>query len=175
MNDTAIEKGYSLAKERYAELGVNVEAALRRLRQVPISMQCWQGDDVAGYERVGELTGGIVATGNYPGRARTADELRADAAKALSLIPGKHRFSLHAIYLETGGKQVERNEIGPEHFRVGWTGPRGWALGWTSIRRSFPIRRPPTARSRTATSRFAGFGSSTASLAARSARRSAAA
>lgn len=125
MKDTSVDKGYSLAKERYAELGVDVEAALRRVRQVPISMQCWQGDDVAGFERVSELTGGIVATGNYPGRARSADELRADAAKAFSLIPGKHRFSLHAVYLEAGSQKVERNEVAPEHF-ARWM---DWAAG----------------------------------------------
>jgi L-rhamnose isomerase len=114
-----IEKSYSLAKERYAELGVDADAALKRLAEVAVSMQCWQGDDVAGFESVGPLTGGIMATGNYPGRARNAEELRADADKAMSLIPGKHRFSIHAIYLEHGGKKVDRTDITPEHFK-GW-------------------------------------------------------
>jgi len=115
----SIEKSYLLAKERYAESGVDADAALKRLADIAVSMQCWQGDDVAGFESVGPLTGGIMATGNYPGRARNADELRSDAAKAMSLIPGKHRFSIHAIYLEHGGKRVERTDITPEHFK-GW-------------------------------------------------------
>ena len=92
----------------------------RALAQVPVSLHCWQGDDVGGFENFGEsLGGGIAATGNYPGRARTPDELRSDAAKALSLIPGTHRFNLHAFYGEFGGKRVDRDEIGPEHF-AGW-------------------------------------------------------
>ena len=91
-----------------------------RSREVPISLHCWQGDDVGGFENVGEaLGGGLAVTGNYPGRARTPDELRADATKALSLIPGTHRFNLHAFYGEFGGKRVDRDEIEPEHF-AGW-------------------------------------------------------
>ncbi len=126
MTPTNVEKSFLSAKEQYAELGVDVDAALRRLAGIPISIQCWQGDDVGGFESVGGLTGGgIMATGNYPGRARNADELRADASEAFRLIPGKHRFSLHAIYLENGGRKVERNEVGPEHFQ-GWM---DWAAG----------------------------------------------
>jgi L-rhamnose isomerase len=114
----SVEQAYSLAKEAYLQWGVDADAVIKRLQGVPISIQCWQGDDVGGFENSAGLSGGgIMATGNYPGRARTADELRADAAKALSLIPGKHRFSLHAIYLEPGAKRVERNEVAPEHFR----------------------------------------------------------
>ena len=140
MNDTAIEQAYTLAKERYAQIGVDTEEALRRLRGIAISMQCWQGDDVAGFERAGELGGGLVATGNYPGRARNADELRADAAEALSLIPGKHRFSLHAIYLEHGGKPVERNEIAPAHFQrwMDWAAELGIALDFNPTFFSHP-------------------------------------
>ena len=117
----AIERAYKLAREQYARLGVDTEKALRALRTVPVSLHCWQGDDVAGFENPDAgLSGGIQATGNYPGKARTPQELRSDAEKALSLIPGSHRFNLHAIYLETKkGRKVERNEIGPEHFR-GW-------------------------------------------------------
>lgn len=117
-----VEKAYALAKERYAELGVDVEAAMDRVSKIALSLHCWQGDDVAGFESAGELSGGILSTGNYPGKARTPDELRADAEKAFSLIPGKKRFNLHAIYLENGGKKVERDEIGPEHFQnwVAW-------------------------------------------------------
>lgn len=114
-----VEKAYQLAQERYAELGVDTEAALRQLVTFAISIQCWQGDDVGGFEHAdGELTGGIAVTGNYPGRARTPDELRADFEQALSLIPGNHRFSLHASYAEIGGKPVERDELLPEHFQT---------------------------------------------------------
>ena len=114
-----IEKAFALAKERYAELGVDVDAAIERVNKIQISLHCWQGDDVAGFESAGELTGGILSTGNYPCKARTPDELRSDAEKAFSLIPGTQRFNLHAIYLENNGKKVDRNEIGPENFQ-GW-------------------------------------------------------
>jgi len=115
-----IKPGFKLARDRYAEYGVDVNRALDRLAQIPISLHCWQGDDVGGFETRGEgLGGGLAVTGNYPGKARTADELRADVEKALSLIPGKHRLNLHASYAETGGKRVDRNELGPEHFK-GW-------------------------------------------------------
>jgi L-rhamnose isomerase len=117
---TKVEQAYRLAAERYQACGVDPEAALSTLRTVPVSLHCWQGDDVRGFEHFGgELTGGIAATGNYPGAARTPGELRADAAKALSLIPGRHRFNLHAFYGEFEGKQVDRDEIRPEHF-AGW-------------------------------------------------------
>jgi L-rhamnose isomerase len=111
------EKSFALAKERYAELGVNVGNALKILETIPISLHCWQGDDVGGFENFGgTLTGGIMATGNYPGKARTPDELRADLEKAYSLIPGKHRLNLHAFYGEFGGKKVDRDQIEPKHF-----------------------------------------------------------
>lgn len=115
---TDIEKAYLLAKEQYAELGVDVDIAMARLEQVAISLHCWQGDDVGGFETADSTLsgGGIQATGNYPGKARTADELRADLDKTLSLIPGKHRLNLHAIYAETDNRRVERNELEPEHF-----------------------------------------------------------
>src|SRR5690349_19161377 len=94
-----IERSFALAKERYAELGVDVDAALKKLPAIPISLHCWQGDDVGGFEKSGsELGGGLAVTGNYPGKARTPDELRADLDQALSLIPGKHRLNLHAFY-----------------------------------------------------------------------------
>jgi L-rhamnose isomerase len=93
---------------------------MERLSRIAISLHCWQGDDVGGFERCeGVGSGGILATGAYPGKARTADELRADLKKALGLIPGRHRVNIHAMYAETGGKKVERNELGPEHF-AGW-------------------------------------------------------
>ncbi|TVR34001.1 MAG: L-rhamnose isomerase [Spirochaetaceae bacterium] len=110
---------YKLAQERYSSMGVDTEAALNKAAEIPISLHCWQGDDVTGFEGASQLTGGILATGNYPGRARNADELRADAERALELIPGKKRFNLHAMYLEHGGKPVDRDQIQPQHF-AGW-------------------------------------------------------
>ncbi len=118
MDTASLESAYTLAKQRYADFGVDTDQALARLQGIAVSMHCWQGDDVGGFETSEGLTGGgIMATGNYPGKARTPDELRADAEKAFSLIPGRHRFNLHAIYRETGGKPVERNELEPAHFQ----------------------------------------------------------
>src|SRR5437868_15372865 len=115
--EAAIEKGYEWARERYAHLGVSTDQALAMLRRIPISLHCWQGDDVGGFENDEGLTGGgIQATGNYPGKARNADELRADLDMAFSLIPGKHRLNLHAIYAETQGRAVQRDRLGPEPF-----------------------------------------------------------
>src|SRR5678816_3527702 len=125
------DRAFFLARERYAALGVNVDAALKALAKIPISLHCWQGDDVGGFENVGGvLGGGLVATGNYPGKARTPDELRADFEKALSLIPGKHRVNLHAMYGEFGGKKVERTEIEPKHYRrwIEWASELGLGL-----------------------------------------------
>jgi L-rhamnose isomerase len=120
MNKESINEAYQLARDRYQEMGVNADEALQMLAGVPISLHCWQGDDVGGFESQGEeLGGGLAVTGNYPGKARTPEELRADAEKALSLIPGRQRFSLHASYAEFGGRRVERNELTSEHFR-GW-------------------------------------------------------
>src|SRR6516165_7944031 len=117
MNTKGLAASYQLARERYAEDGVDTDRALEKLARISISIHCWQGDDVGGFENAGqELGGGLAVTGNYPGKARTADELRADAVAAYSLIPGRHRFNLHAIYAETGGKRVDRNELAPEHF-----------------------------------------------------------
>lgn len=104
------------AKEAYAAYGVDVEAALKKLQQVRISMHCWQGDDVLGFDS-DELTGGIAATGNYPGRARNPEELMADIKKAYSLIPGKHKLNLHASYRITDEK-VDRDKIEPKHFKA---------------------------------------------------------
>ena len=118
-----IEEAYKIAQERYAAIGVDTNSALKTLNEVPISIQCWQGDDVLGFENTGgALTGGIQTTGNYPGRARTPQELKSDLEVALSLIPGRKRVNLHAIYLETD-KPVERDEIVPAHFK-GWV---NWA------------------------------------------------
>jgi len=119
MNEDKLTQTYQMAKERYASLGVDAEAAMKALEAIPISLHCWQGDDVGGFETVGaQLTGGgIQATGNYPGKARTIAELRSDIEKALSLIPGSHRLNLHACYLDNGGKFVDRDEIEPAHFQ----------------------------------------------------------
>jgi L-rhamnose isomerase len=118
--DKQIRDAYELAQDRYALIGVDTDVALVQLAQVPISLHCWQGDDVAGFENPeGELSGGIAATGNYPGKARNADELRSDLDMAYSLMPGTHRLNLHAIYAETDGQPVPRNELQPEHF-AGW-------------------------------------------------------
>ncbi|MBN1582820.1 MAG: L-rhamnose isomerase [Anaerolineae bacterium] len=118
-----IQDAYALAQERYAAFGVDCDQALKTLSGVSLSLHCWQGDDVGGFENPeGELGGGIAATGNYPGKARSADELRADLDVAYSLIPGTHRLNLHAIYAEAGGKAVDRTELLPEHFAnwVSW-------------------------------------------------------
>ncbi len=117
--DTIVEQAFELAKQQYAELGVDVDKAMAKVAQIPVSMHCWQGDDVGGFETVGaELSGGgIQATGNYPGKARTLDELRRDIEQSLSMIPGDHRLNLHASYLDNGGSFVDRNEIDITHFQ----------------------------------------------------------
>ncbi len=118
--DEAVSDAFRLARERYASVGVDVDAALDRLRNVPISLHCWQGDDVGGFENAGEsLGGGLAVTGNYFGKARTPDELRADLEQALACIPGRHRLNLHAFYGEFGGRKVDRDAIAVEHFQ-GW-------------------------------------------------------
>lgn len=122
---------YPFAREIYAALGVDTEAALARLATIPLSIHCWQGDDVGGFENGGtSLSGGIQATGNYPGKARTIAELREDLDRALSLIPGRHRLNLHAIYGDFGGRKVDRNEISPAHFQswIDWCRDRQMGL-----------------------------------------------
>jgi L-rhamnose isomerase len=136
-----IEKAYALASARYAELGVDTEQALRVLGGIAVALHCWQGDDVGGFENDQGLTGGgIQATGNYPGKARNADELRADLDQAFKLIPGKHRLNLHAIYAETHGRPVERNQLGREHFAawVDWAKARGMGLDFNGTFFSHP-------------------------------------
>ncbi len=116
----SIEQAYRLATERYAALGVDAGAALERLAAIAVSVHCWQGDDVGGFEGTGEaLSGGIAVTGNYPGKARTPEELRADLETAYALIPGRHRLNLHASYGEFGGRRVDRDQVEPAHFH-GW-------------------------------------------------------
>ncbi|WP_380178224.1 L-rhamnose isomerase [Kalamiella sp. sgz302252] len=137
----AIEQAFELAKSRYAEQGVDVDAALTQLDKLPISMHCWQGDDVRGFENPqGALTGGIQATGNYPGRATTPAELRADLEQALALIPGPKRLNLHAIYLESDSP-VERSEIKPQHFAnwVDWAKANGLGLDFNPSCFSHPL------------------------------------
>jgi len=139
--DKRIHEAYTLAQERYAQLGVDTDRAVDRLAAIAISLHCWQGDDVAGFENpAGELGGGIAATGNYPGKARTADELRADLDLAYRLIPGRHRLNLHAIYAETDGKRVERNELRPEHFArwLDWARQNGHGLDFNPTCFSHP-------------------------------------
>jgi L-rhamnose isomerase len=122
--DVQIQQAYTIAQERYASLGVDSNQALKTLEKVSISLHCWQGDDVGGFENpAGELTGGIAAIGKYPGKARTPQELRADLDVVYSLLPGSHRLNLHAIYAETGDKKVERTDLRPEHFTA-W---KDWA------------------------------------------------
>lgn len=132
---------FDAAKKVYADLGVDVEAAFARLDQIPVSLHCWQGDDVAGFENNGALDGGIAVTGNYPGRARNADELRADIEKTLSFLPGKKRLNLHALYAETDGKAVKRNELEPKHFArwADWAKENGLGLDFNPSYFSHPM------------------------------------
>jgi len=141
-SDESIQSAYTLARERYAALGVDTEAALERLSKISISLHCWQGDDVAGFENAdAALGGGIAATGNYPGKARNADELRRDLDKAYRLLPGHHRLNLHAIYAETGGKKVPRNELRPEHFSawMDWAKEKGHGVDFNPTCFSHPL------------------------------------
>ncbi|MDR2885602.1 MAG: L-rhamnose isomerase [Rikenellaceae bacterium] len=135
MKQDQIIKAYEVAKARYAELGIDTEAALKALQNISLSLHCWQTDDVSGFENPdGELSGGIQATGNYPGKARTIEQVRVDLKKATSLIPGSHRVSLHAIYGDFGGKKVDRDQIAPEHFQswIDWAKANGFKLDFNS-------------------------------------------
>ena len=136
------QKALDCAREIYAKYGVDVDAAMKAAAETPVSIHCWQGDDVAGFENPdGDLTGGIQSTGNYPGKARTIDELRADFEFAAKFIPGKKKLALHAIYLDSNGKKVERNEIGPEHFTswVQWAKANGFGLDYNPTFFSHPL------------------------------------
>jgi len=137
-----LECAYRLAQELYAEFGVDTESALQTIHHIPISLHCWQGDDVAGFERErGDLGAGLAVTGAYPGRARTADELRADLEKALSLLPGRHRLNLHACYAELGGQRVDRTDYTIEHFQawVDWCKSRGLGLDFNPTYFGHPL------------------------------------
>ena len=138
----SIARRFDDAKTRYAAWGVDVDRALSILASVPLSLHCWQADDVGGFENPAGLTGGgIQATGNYPGKARTAEELRSDYEKAFSLIPGKHRANIHAIYAETGGRKVDRDALSPEHFSawMSWARKLGIGLDFNETYFSHPM------------------------------------
>jgi L-rhamnose isomerase len=127
----AIARSFEIAKKTYALWGIDVEKALATLASIPLSLHCWQADDVGGFESAAGLSGGgIQTTGNYPGKARTADELRADYEVAFSLIPGPHKANLHSMYAETGGRKVDRDSLGPEHFAawISWAKTLGIGL-----------------------------------------------
>jgi L-rhamnose isomerase len=141
-----IKAAYELAKERFAEIGVDTESALQKLNEIPISIQCWQGDDVRGFENPdGDLTGGIQTSGNYPGRARTGDELRADLEAVLAQIPGSKRLNLHAIYLDSA-TPVERDAIEPKHFErwVKWAKANHLGLDFNPTCFSHPLSEKAT-------------------------------
>jgi len=131
MKEQQIQQSFEIAKLRYAELGVDVEKAINELDKLPISLHCWQADDVTGFENLdGALTGGIQATGNYPGKARNIAELRADIDKAMELIPGNHRVNIHAFYGDFGGQIVDRDQIEPKHFQswIDWAKEKNYKL-----------------------------------------------
>lgn len=142
MKKQTIEQAYAMAKERYADLGVDTDAALAKLQKISLSLHCWQADDVAGFENPdAQLSGGIQATGNYPGKARNIEELRQDILTATSLIPGRHRLSLHASYADfrsTGA--VDRDALRPEHFAswMDWAEANGMKLDFNSTSFSHP-------------------------------------
>ncbi len=137
-----VEKAYKIAKDAYAAIGVNTDTVMKQLSKIAVSLHCWQGDDVGGFENPDAgLDGGIMATGNYPGKARTAEQLRMDLDKALSLIPGTHRLNLHAIYGEFKGKKVERDEVAPEHFAnwIDWAKSKKMGLDFNPTCFSHPM------------------------------------
>jgi len=141
MTTTKIEQAYTLAREQYAALGVDTDAAMKQLNTIAVSLHCWQGDDIGGFESADDLSGsGLQTTGNYPGKARTADELRADLEQAYRLIPGSHRLNLHALYAETGGKKVDRDALAPEHFAIwaAWAKEQGLGLDFNPSYFSHP-------------------------------------
>jgi L-rhamnose isomerase len=142
MNKEKIEKSYEIAKEKYATLGVDVDNVIDEMQNISLSLHCWQADDGSGFENPdGSLTGGIVSTGNYPGKARGIDQLRKDIAKAASLLPGSHRVSLHAIYGDFRGQFVERDRIEPKHFQswIDWAKANNLKLDFNSTSYSHPL------------------------------------
>ncbi len=135
-------KAYEAAKEIYAGYGIDTDKAIEKVSNIPISMHCWQGDDVGGFENPdGDLTGGIQVTGNYPGKAKTLGQLREDFDKAASLIPGKKRINLHAIYLDAQGEKVSREKIQPKHFDswIAWAKERDYGIDYNPTCFSHPM------------------------------------
>ena len=140
MNAKQIEQNYLVAKERYAALGVDTDRALETLDKTPISLHCWQADDVVGFERNEAASGGIQTTGNYPGRARNIEEVRQDIKEVSSLVGGTFRLNLHETYGDFGNTFVDRNEVGPEHFKswMEWGKENGFKLDFNSTSFSHP-------------------------------------
>ena len=140
MKEELVNKAYAVAQERYAAIGVDTEKVLNQMQDFHLSMHCWQADDVSGFESTGDLTGGIQATGNYPGKARNIDELRADILKAKSLVPGTHRLNLHEIYGDFGGQFVDRDQVEPKHFQswIDWGKENDTKLDFNSTSFSHP-------------------------------------
>jgi L-rhamnose isomerase len=134
MKEAQILKAYEFAKERYAAIGVDTDKAVETLEKTPISLHCWQTDDVIGFESAAGLSGGIQTTGNYPGRARNIDEVRADVKFAKSLIAGNHRLNLHEIYGDFGGKFVDRDEVTVDYFQswIQWAKENNMKLDFNS-------------------------------------------
>ena len=141
MKEELIKKAYDIAVERYAAVGVDVNKAIEELQKISLSLHCWQADDVTGFENPdGQLSGGIQATGNHPGKARNIEELRQDILKAASYIPGSHRLNLHAVYGDFGGQKVDRDQIEPKHFEswMQWAKENGMKLDFNSTSFSHP-------------------------------------
>ena len=140
MNAKQIEQNYLAAKERYAALGVDTDKALETLDKTPISLHCWQADDVVGFERNEAASGGIQTTGNYPGRARNIEEVRQDIKEVSSLVGGSFRLNLHETYGDFGNTFVDRDEVGPEHFKswMEWGKENGFKLDFNSTSFSHP-------------------------------------
>jgi len=143
MNSNKIKSAYQIAREQYGDIGVDTESALRKMDEVVISLHCWQADDVGGFEKPDASLsgGGIQATGNYPGKARTVEQMRTDLEKVMQLLPGKQRLNLHAIYGEFGGKQVDRDKIGVDHFQgwIDWAKSNGMGLDFNGTYFSHPL------------------------------------
>lgn len=143
MKKEIIEKSYQQAKDRYAEIGIDTDKAISALDKINISLHCWQTDDVGGFEKPGSVLGGggIQATGNFPGKSKTIEQMRSDLDKVMSLLPGKQRLNLHAIYGEFGGKMVDRDQIEPKHFQgwINWAKNKGIGLDFNCTCFSHPL------------------------------------
>jgi len=143
MKKEIIEKSYQLAKEQYAAFGVDTDKVISEMENIIISLHCWQTDDVGGFEKPGSVLGGggIQATGNFPGKAKTIEQMRSDLDKVMSLLPGKQRLNLHAIYGEFDGKLIDRDQIEPKHFQgwIDWAKKRGIGLDFNCTCFSHPL------------------------------------